>query len=99
MAPLSVDFCCASAMWSDERETPWAGLGGLGRADRGEGDIVWWSDQSDDDGGVEADRNTRRPRWCRARVVEVSRAPVTTRREAQGPDYSLEPIHYVINLV
>ena len=27
----------------------------------------------------------------------MSRAPVTTRREAQGSEYSLEPIHYVIN--
>lgn len=63
MAPLSVDFCCASAMWSDERETPGAGLAGCCRVDRGEdlvGDIVWWSDRSDDDGGVEADQNT----WC-----------------------------------
>ena len=64
MAPLSVDFCCASAMWSDERETPEAGLVGWGRVDRGEdlvGDIVWWSDRSDNDGG----RSKRTRTWPR----------------------------------
>lgn len=40
MAPLSVDFCRASSMWSDERERPGAGLAVLGRVDRGE-DLVW----------------------------------------------------------
>ena len=52
-------------MWSDERERPGAGLAVLGRVDRGEDlvwDIVWWSNRSDDDGGVEADQNTWRPR-------------------------------------
>jgi len=37
--PLSVDFCWASAMWSEERETTGMGLAGLGRVDRGE-DLV-----------------------------------------------------------
>lgn len=73
-------------MWSDERETPATGLAGSGWVDRGE-DLVWGifreSDRLGDDGEVEADQNTWRPRWCRARVVAVSRAPGTTRREAQ----------------
>ena len=60
-----MDFFCASVMWSEERETPGAGLAGLGRVDRGE-DLVWdivrWSNRSDNDGGVEADQNTWRAR-------------------------------------
>lgn len=65
MTPLSVDFCCASTMWSEERETPGTGLAGLGLVDRGEvlvWDIVWWSDRSDDDGGGEVGQDTWRPR-------------------------------------
>ena len=58
-----MDFCNASTMWSGERESAGGGLAGLGWVDRGEDlvcDIVWRSDRSDDDGGVEVDQNT----WC-----------------------------------
>ena len=67
MAPLSEDFCCASVMWSDESETPGVEFAGLGRVDRGEDlvwDIVWWSDQPDNDRGAGVDQNTWCPRWC-----------------------------------
>lgn len=85
---MSVDFCCASAMWSSERETPGAGLAGLGRVDRGEDlvwDILWWSGRSDDE-GVEVDQNTWCPRWRQARMVAVSRAPGTTDGKHKGRD-------------
>lgn len=58
---MSADFRCASAMWSDERETPGRGLAGSGWVDRGEDLVLGIFRESDRLGNDGGSKQTRTP--------------------------------------